>query len=69
MIEDPAAVIAVAGGVSGIGGLVGSIIGNKYAVEWLKEKVADHAGKITAHDKAIREHDLKIALIERGYQP
>ncbi|WP_430414469.1 hypothetical protein [Marinobacter adhaerens] len=72
MLEDPQAVIAVAGGVSGVGGLVGSIIGNRVDVRWIQKKLKELDDKIRRHedvhrdyDKLHGEHRLEIELIKQ----
>lgn len=66
MLEDPGALLTVAGGVSGVGGLLGSIIGNRVNLEWIKERLQEHNGKLKAHEQFIQAHELELALIKKG---
>ncbi len=54
------------GGVSGAGGFIGSVISNRVNVQWIKEKLGEHTGKLSAHEKFIQAHELEIELIKRG---
>lgn len=76
MVDNPEAFLTVAGGVSGVGGLVGSIIGNRIDVKWIQKKLKELDDKIRRHedvhrdyDKLHGEHRLDIELIkQRGTQ-
>jgi acyl CoA:acetate/3-ketoacid CoA transferase alpha subunit len=57
------------GGVSGVGGALGSVIGNRVNVEWIKKVLADHAGQLSEHGRFIQAHELEIELIKRGKHP
>ena len=66
MIESGAEIIAATGGVSGIGGLFGAMIGNRIDVKWIKERLAEHTGKLTAHETFLQAHELEIELLKRS---
>ena len=66
MIESAGEIMVGVGGVSGVGGLLGAMIGNRIDLKWIKEKIADHHGRITAHEKFIQAHELELALIKQG---
>lgn len=68
MIENPETLIVVVGAVSGSGGLLGSVIGNRINVEWIKERLSAHDGRLTAHERFIQAHELEIELLKRGHQ-
>ena len=72
MVENPETFITVAGGVSGVGGLVGSIIGNSVNVRWIMKKLKELDDKLRRHeeqhrdyDKLHGEHRLEIELIKQ----
>lgn len=60
--------LAAVGGVSGLGGFLGSVISNRVNVQWIKERLTEHAGQLTAHERFIQAHELEIELIKRGVE-
>lgn len=68
MIEGASEILLGVGGVSGLGGLAGAMIGNRIDLKWIKEKISEHHGRLTAHEKFIQAHELEIALIKKGQE-
>lgn len=56
---------AMVGVVSGVGGALGAVIGNRINVQWIRERVAEHTAKLAEHANVLQAHEIKLALLER----
>lgn len=54
------------GVVSGLGGLVGSWLGNKVEIAWIKQRQEKHEQRLDDHSARLRAHD--VALGNQGHQ-
>lgn len=61
-------IIATAGGVSGLGGLVGAMIGNRVDLGWIKRELAELKATVKGHGARLNGHDIQLAVLERGKQ-
>lgn len=60
MTLEPGSLLPLIGVVSGLGGLVGSFIGNRVHIEYIKEKLQTHDKRLDDHSLRIRQHDIVI---------
>lgn len=58
MTVDTGSLVALVGVVSGLGGLVGSFIGNRVHIEYIREKLSTHETRLNDHSARIRAHDV-----------
>lgn len=58
MTVDTGSLLTLVGAVSGLGGLVGSFIGNRVHIEYIREKLNTHETRLNDHSARIRQHDV-----------
>lgn len=56
--------MALIGGVSAVGSILGSVLGQRANIGWIKEKLAEHDKEHKSHAKRLAAHDLSLGLLE-----